>query len=219
MSRHGDAPTGPAPAGPVQLQAEALCCRFGDRVLFDHWSCRLGPGLTWVLGGEGSGKSTLLRLLAGEQHADAGALRLGAVDLQAAPQAYRSQVFLADPRTDAHDQISALDYLAGVQDRYRGFDSARVAPLIDGLGLTEHQHKPIYMLSTGSRRKVWFAAAVACGAPLTLVDEPFAGLDRRSIAFVCQVLADCAQDRDRIWVLADYEAPDQIPLAHVLTLD
>jgi hypothetical protein len=92
----------------------------------------------------------------------AGRCRLAADRVKAAgadPPAYRSQVFQADLRTDAFDQITPLAYLATVQARYPGFDASQVAALVEGLSLTEHQHKPMYMLSTGSRRKVWFAAA------------------------------------------------------------
>ena len=202
----------------MQLQVEGLSCRVAGLTLFDQWSCRVGPGITLVQGGEGRGKSTLLRLLAGQQAADAGILQIGALRLDTDPVAYRAQVYLADLRTDAFDQITPLAYLATVQARHPGFDPSQVAALMEGLSLTDHQHKPMYMLSTGSRRKVWFAAAVACGAPLTLVDEPFAALDKRSIAFVCEVLRAQGQRQDRVWVLADYEAPEGVPLAGTLDL-
>ena len=97
----------------------------------------------------------------------------------------------------------------------RRHSASQVAALMEGLSLTEHQHKPMYMLSTGSRRKVWFAAAAVCGAPLTLVDEPFAALDKRSIAFVCEVLRAAGQRQDRVWILADHEAPEGVPLAGI----
>jgi len=202
----------------MQLQVEGLACRVGGLVLFDGWSCQVGPGVTLVQGGEGRGKSTLLRLLAGSQQADAGWLQIGSRRLDADPPAYRSQVFQADLRTDAFDQITPLAYLATVQARYRGFDASQVAALVEGLSLTEHQHKPMYMLSTGSRRKVWFAAAAACGAPLTLVDEPFAALDKRSMVFVCEVLRAATRRSDRIWILADYEPPPDVPLAGTIDL-
>lgn len=202
----------------MQLLVDGLSCRVGGQVLFDRWSCQVGPGITLVQGGEGRGKSTLLRLLAGVQAADAGVLQIGSTRLEAEPDAYRAQVFLADLRTDQYDQITPLAYLATVQARYPGFAARQVAGLLEGLSLTDHQHKPMYMLSTGSRRKVWFAAAAACGAPLTLVDEPFAALDKRSIAFVCEVLRAAGQRQDRVWILADYEAPEGVPLAGTLDL-
>lgn len=202
----------------MQLQVEGLSCQVGGLQLFDRWACRLGPGIHLVQGTEGRGKSTLLRLLAGQQVADAGVLQMGALRLDTDPEAYRAQVYLADLRTDAFDQITPLAYLATVQAQYPGFAAPQVADLMEGLSLSDHQHKPMYMLSTGSRRKVWLAAAVACGAPLTLVDEPFAALDKRSIAFVCELLRAEGRRRDRVWVLADYEAPEGVPLAGTVDL-
>ena len=74
------------------------------------------------------------------------------------------------------------------------------------------------MLSTGSKRKVWLAAACASGAPLTLLDEPFAALDKTSIRCLLGVLGDAAAQPQRAWVLADYVAPPGVPLAWQLDL-
>ncbi len=44
--------------------------------------------------------------------------------------------------------------------------------------------KPFHALSTGTRRKVCMAAALASGAPLTLIDDPIAGLDKPSVTYL-----------------------------------
>ena len=75
------------------------------------------------------------------------------------------------------------------------------------------------MLSSGSRRKVWLAAAFASGAALTLVDEPFAALDQASIKVVGELLADAAGDSGRATVIAHYEAPPGLALAMTLDLN
>lgn len=205
-------------ARPYMLEVDGLSLRLGELTLFSGWSCRIGAGVTLVQGGEGTGKSTLLRLLAGAQAADAGDLRLCTVPLATRAQDYRRQVYLADPRSEAHDQISALGYLDELRAQHPHFDAQAVAALFEGLSLTEHQDKPLYMLSTGSRRKVWFAGAVVSGAPLTLVDDPFAALDRRSIACVLEVLRGMADSQARAWVLADYEAPPELALSATIDL-
>ena len=74
------------------------------------------------------------------------------------------------------------------------------------------------MLSTGTRRKLLMAAALASGAQLTLIDEPVAGLDRASIRYLCQALADTAQAPDRALVVAHYEALDGVPWRAVIEL-
>ncbi len=106
----------------------------------------------------------------------------------------------------------ARDVLQAIASAYPHFDHAGLPALLDGLGLTEHAHKPVYMLSTGSRRKLWLAGALSAHATLTLVDEPFAALDRPAIAFIVQrlhAMAGMLRERRHAWVLADYEAhPD-----------
>jgi ABC-type Mn2+/Zn2+ transport system ATPase subunit len=88
--------------------------------------------------------------------------------------------------------------------------------LVEGLGLAEHADKPLYMLSTGSKRKVWLAAAFASGAPLLLIDEPFAALDRASAACVGHWLGRAAQSTNRACVIADYQAPAGLAPCQVL---
>ncbi|MEY8877526.1 MAG: hypothetical protein AB9M60_13530, partial [Leptothrix sp. (in: b-proteobacteria)] len=66
---------------------------------------------------------------------------------------------------------------------------------------------PLFMLSTGSRRKVGLVAAAASGAALTLVDNPFAALDAPARQLWLQVLSEAAADRTRAWVVADHDVP------------
>ena len=201
----------------VILQADGLCFTYPQHALFTNWSARITAGLTLLRGDDGSGKTTLLRLLAGELPADAGALTINGVSLSAQPVEYRRQVFWLDPRTTQFDQITALEYFASLHGQYPALDTALLAELADGLALAPHLAKPLYMLSTGSKRKVWLAAAFASGAAVTLLDEPFAALDKGSINFVLELLADAAQS-ERAWVMAHYEPPAGLALAQVIEL-
>jgi len=200
------------------LRAQDLAFAYPQRRLFQGLSFELPAGLSLLRGGDGSGKTTLLRLLAGDLPSDAGTLCLRGSRLDDQPLAYRAQVFRVDHQASVQDTLTAAAHVAALSARYPGFDAARLPALIEGLGLTPHWQKPLYMLSTGSRRKVWLAGAFACGAPLTLLDEPFAALDQPSIRFVLSLLQAAATDPLRAWVLADYEAPPALPLAMTLDL-
>jgi len=171
------------------------------------FSAQLAPGVALVLGGDGRGKTTIQTLLAGELPLDAGRLQLGGVFLDEQPEAYRQQVFWIDPRSTGHDALKVTDYLQSVQRAYPGFDEAVLAEVMDGLSLGPHLHKNLFMLSTGSKRKVWLAAAAASGAQLTLLDGPFVSLDQASINFVLQLLTEAASQPTRIWLVADYVPP------------
>jgi ABC-type multidrug transport system ATPase subunit len=183
-----------------------------------NWSGEILPGVTLVQGGDGRGKSTLLRLLAGAVPADEGKLTLNGIPLKNQPDAYRQQLFWMEPRTDTFDQLTPSLYFETVRDRYPGFDADLIGPLVEGLGLEPHMGKQLFMLSTGSKRKVWLTAAFASGAAVLLLDEPFAALDAPSIAFVKEQLQGISAHAGRAAVIADYAAPSGVPLAGVIDL-
>jgi ABC-type multidrug transport system ATPase subunit len=200
------------------LHVEGLRFSYPQRALFSDWRAQIAPGVTFVRGDESTGKSTLLRLLAGALPAQAGQLQINGITLSQQPTAYAGQVFWAEPRSEVHDAITPLAYFETVRQRYPRFDSAMMHALIDGLSLTEHQHKPLYMLSPGSKRKVWLTAAFACGATVTLLDDPFAALDKVSIRHVIALLQQQALQATRVWVVAGYEVPDSVPLTGLIEL-
>jgi ABC-type multidrug transport system ATPase subunit len=177
-------------------------------------------GLTLVHGGDGAGKTTLVRLLAGQLDVQKGSLHINHTSLKDQPVAYRKLVFWVDPRSSAFDQISPQDYFSSLRVVFPQFDYAAVGAFAQGLSLVEHLHKPMYMLSTGSKRKVWLAAAFASGAALVLLDDPFAALDKPSIAFVMQLLTKAGAQSDRAFVVTSYDAAalGDLPLAATLDL-
>ncbi|MEO8390319.1 ATP-binding cassette domain-containing protein [Polaromonas sp.] len=183
-----------------------------------NWSGEIPPGVTLVQGGDGRGKSTLLRLLAGALPADAGQLRINGVALKEQPDIYRRQLFWMEPRADTFDQLTPPQYFESIRSRYPGFNAASISSLVEGLGLDEHLHKQLFMLSTGSKRKVWLAAAFASGAAVLLLDEPFAALDAPSIAFVKERLQAISAHAGRAAVIADYAAPSGVTLAGMIDL-
>lgn len=203
---------------PAILEVNDLTFRYPGRTLFSHWSASLLPGVTLVLGGDGRGKTTLLRLLAGELAADAGELSINGIKLQTDAKDYRQQVFWTEPRTDAFDQMTPAHYLNLQRSRYAGFDDDVLATCVNGLTLAPELNKQLFMLSTGSKRKVWLTAAFASGAPLTLLDMPFAALDKASIGFILALLQNAAALPARAFVVADYAAPAGVPLAGVIDL-
>lgn len=166
----------------------------------------LPTGLLAVTGGERTGKTSLLRRLCGElpalpgEAAVAGALWL---DLSLPGQ---------DPQTPPQ-------VWTALQARCPHWNADLLEQLIDELALAVHAEKQLFMLSTGSRRKVALAGLLASGAPVTCLDQPYAALDRGSIAVVRDFLAEMSDHPSRTWVVADYEADPQLPWARVLSLD
>ena len=190
----------------------------GEPALLSDWSVSIAAGVSLLHGDTGSGKSTVLRLFAGTQQAAAGRLMLAGVDLDTDPVAYRRAVSWCDPSSEAFDAVTARDCTAALRAGDAVFDATGWQALVDAFALTPHLDKPMYMLSTGSKRKVGLAAALASGRALTLLDEPTGGLDAASIKALMRALASRCGHTDRAIVVASAERLDGIPLAGVIEL-
>ena len=201
----------------------------GEPALIDHWSGSIGPGVTLLHGDTGSGKTTLLQLLAGVLQGSGLLMLAGArldpnANLKDHASAYRRQVFFGDPTTPAHDALPARACMTLLSAGDAGFSPTRWQALVEGFALAPHLDKPIYMLSTGTRRKVWLAAALASGRALVLLDEPTGGLDAGSRECLWSALRDAAQraiaspQTATLVVVASAERIDQVPLAATLEL-
>ena len=210
---------------PVRLDIQDLHFRHPGRLLWTGLNASIGPGVTLVHGDDGCGKSTLLRLLAGALPLQGGQLRLAgpdgepAIDSALQPQAWRERVFWVDPQGEVPASVSAQPariWLQSLAHSWPRFDDSMLAELTTGLKLDAHLDKAFYMLSTGTRRKVWLAGALASGATVTLLDQPFAALDRASIQLLLEVLQDASTHPTRAWVLADAVAPPGVALAGLI---
>ena len=156
---------------PALLLASRLNFSYPGLDLFQDFSARITSGVTLVRGGDGRGKTTLLNLLGGFMPARDGVLELDGMRLDSDGEAYRRQVFFIDPRTEAYDQMMPAEVFAAMAERFPRFDHSLLPALTEGLSLTPHLEKKLFMLSTGSKRKVYLAAAFAAHARLTLLDD------------------------------------------------
>lgn len=165
-------------------------------------------GVSWICGDEGTGKTTLLRLLAGDVQ-----------PLRGTVSAPEGGVFWVDLQSPAHDTTTVQACWDTLRVHYPKWDDALLQDLAEALDMQQHHDKRLNMLSTGSRRKAMVLAALASGATVTLLDQPFAALDLASIRILKEFLSEAAEHPSRTWIVADYEAPSDVPLASVLNLD
>ncbi len=169
----------------------------------------LPAGLVALTGDEGSGKTRWLCRLCGDLAPDP------ARPVGPAPHPDAVWLNLALPGQDAQTPGQVWDTL---QARCPRWDATLHADLVEALGLAPHQDKQLFMLSTGSRRKVALTGLLAAGATVTCLDQPFAALDAVSRRVLGEFLADMADHPTRTWVVADYEADPQLAWRQVIRL-
>ncbi len=180
-------------AAPVVVAAQALCFGYPGLPLWDGASHQWRAGLNLVRGGEGCGKTSLLQALAGQLPPQSGRV-------EQAQGLQDGGLFWKDPRAplpEAERQQPARDWVQAMRAAHAGWDEAAWQSHVRGLGLEPHLDKPLLALSTGSLRKLWMAAGWASGAPLLLIDEPLAALDRSAIDYVQKTLAGFAWPRQQ----------------------
>lgn len=144
-------------------------------------------GITALLGANGSGKSTLFACLLGLQPVETGRVQiLGTTPSRARRKNLISYVPQQDG-IDPHFPITVEQVVLMGRYRHMGFtrrarsaDRDATDRALERVGLTDLRKRSIGELSGGQRRRALLARAIAQGAPLMLLDEPFAGVDRGS---------------------------------------
>jgi ATPase subunit of ABC transporter with duplicated ATPase domains len=195
------------PDSPFLLQTHALSGGLGALAHIDCLSHSWTTGVHAICGDEGTGKTTLLRLLAGDLPAMSGHVT--------APQ---DGVFWVDLQGPEHDETPVQTCWDALRARYPNWSDELLQDLAEELDMNQHRNKRLNMLSTGSRRKVMVIAALASGTTVTLLDQPFAALDLKSIRVIKDFLSEAADHPGRAWIVADYEAPNDLLLASVIRL-
>mgnify|MGYP000013434906 FL=1 len=208
-----------AAADPVLLLADELVFDYPESGQLRLNGLQLRPGLTLLRSDEDSDMTTLLRGLSGAVKPRTGQVQWLLDSSPVPTTALDRLVFWVDAADRSQDKVSVSAYWQQLRRRYPRWNDAMLDELQRELGLTPHLDKALFMLSTGSRRKVVLAAAFAAGAALTLLDQPYAALDLPSRRCITRCLLDCASQAERIYVMADYEAPEDMPLSQVIDLN
>ena len=166
----------------ADLIAEDLACRRGERLVFARLSFNLPPGGALVLtGANGSGKTSLLRLVATLIAPAAGRLSWGAVAVESDLAGYRTHLHYVGHQDGIKPGLTACENLA-FWAALRGCRLRRAAPALDAalaaLGIEAVADWPCRWLSAGQRRRLALARLLVAPAPIWLLDEPTAALDR-----------------------------------------
>ena len=189
----------------VLVQADQLRAACDSGALQTPLTLGITTGLTAITGDEGAGKTLLLRLLCGLVTPASGRLR--AVD-----------ACCLDLRLPDDDEHTPQEVWQRLQAQFPKWDSTLCADLSEALHLEVHQHKPLFQLSSGSRRKVGIVASLASGATLIGLDQPWMALDMASIHVLRDFLREAATHPSRAWMVADYEADATLPWRQLIAL-
>ncbi len=150
-----------------------------DRLSFSLESGRILA----LLGPSGCGKTTTLRLIAGFEMPDEGRIAIAGQTVADAerrvhiePEARGVGVVFQDYALFPHLTVTQ-NVGFGLERSSRGDRRARVAQILDLVGLTDFAERYPHELSGGQQQRVAVARALAPEPALVLLDEPFSNLD------------------------------------------
>jgi heme exporter protein A len=201
----------------AELIGENLACRRGERLVFSGLDFRLAAGGALVLtGANGSGKSSLLRLFATLLVPAAGRLLWDGAPVQRDPARYRAALHYIGHLDAAKPALSVREML-GFWAAMRETTNPALDEALDTFGLGVRADWPCRWLSAGQRRRLALARLIAAPAPIWLLDEPSAALDRDGEARLEAAIAAHRAAGGRVAVAT--HQPLAIPDAAVIALD
>jgi heme exporter protein A len=166
---------------------------FGRRRALSHVSLTAHAGdILGLLGPNGAGKSTLIGLLATLAAPTTGEVRYGDQPARALAPALRQHIGLLAHELYLYPELSARQNLAFFAQLY-GLDPAAVVDAaLDRAGLADRADEDVHGFSRGMRQRLALERALLHRPRLALFDEPFTGLDDRSVGVVTERLRELA---------------------------
>lgn len=190
------------------IAVEAVTVHYGDVLALDAATVSIDPGqVCGLIGMNGSGKSTLFKTIMGLIRPDHGSVLING---DPPAQARKSGVIGYVPQSEDVDwafPLSVRDVVMMGRYGHQGWtrrpsraDRQTVDEALDRVELTELATRQIGTLSGGQRKRAFVARGIAQGATIMLLDEPFAGVDKRSEATISTLLRGLSAEGSTILI-------------------
>lgn len=161
------------------LKAQGLCKSYGANQVLFNLDLDIEPGKIYgLIGRNGAGKTTLLGILTGQNTKDSGTVTYGDQPVWENQAVLDQLCFSRELQPTLFSGANNLKisyYLRSAAIYYPGWDKEYAQKLLEEFGL--NPKKKISQLSKGQMSMVTILIALASRAPVTILDEPAAGLD------------------------------------------
>ena len=180
----------------LRLEARHLCKSYGDRTVVRDVSLIVEPGeVVGLLGPNGAGKTTTFYMVVGVEAPDQGTILWWGRDITHMPMHRRARkgIGYLPQESSVFRGLTVwenLMALAELQPIPRDQQVARCDKLIKDFHLDKVKGTLGMSLSGGERRRCEMARALVTSPRIMLLDEPFAGVDPKSVMEIQSLIAD-----------------------------
>jgi NitT/TauT family transport system ATP-binding protein len=192
---------------------EAVAKRFDRLAVVEPLSLTIDAGsFVSIVGPSGCGKSTLLRMVAGLEPVSAGTITVDGLDPVVARRGKRIAVVPQQPGLLPWRTVRAnASLLCQLGATTRPGDD--VDALLHEVGLADFVDALPHELSGGMQQRVALVRALALGAPLVLMDEPFAALDEITRADMRGIVNRLVEGRGVTVLLVTHSITEAVALS------
>ena len=180
------------------IEIDNVSVRYQEKLVLEEATATVPKGaICGLVGMNGAGKSTLFKAIMSVVSLTTGSVKLQGYTVSTA---LKKGVVAYVPQTEAVDwnfPVSVRDVV--MMGRY-GFmnilripkqkDRDAVEAALERVHLTDFADRQVGQLSGGQRKRVFVARALAQGASILLLDEPFAGVDAKTEASLVGLLRE-----------------------------
>lgn len=178
------------------IEIKCVTKSFESTKAVDNVDLQISEEIFGLLGPNGAGKTSTIKMITGLMRPDSGYVRLNGYDIQKNHLIAKRQFGLVLEEPFLFSRLTALEFLVLVGKLY-GMEQQnlqrRISDLLHIFELQSHANKLISALSHGMRQKVALSGALIHSPSILILDEPFTGLDPRSIYIFKQVLRNLVQ--------------------------
>lgn len=174
------------------IVAHDLVRNFGKTVAVDHLSFEVRAGEIYgLLGPNGAGKTTTVRMVGGLLPPTLGQVEVFGFDPMKQPIEVKNRIGLVPEEHILYESLTPrefFNFIVSIRQLDQWQVETRVTSLIEAFKFREYYDKPIAALSHGNRQKASIIAAIIHDPPLLVLDEPFSGLDARTVRVFKDIL-------------------------------
>ncbi len=180
----------------IRLEARNVSKRYGDRTVVRDVSLDVSPGeVVGLLGPNGAGKTTTFYMVVGVEAPDRGSIIWQGQDITRMPMHRRARqgIGYLPQESSVFRGLTVWENLlalAELQPVSKDEQVARCEKLLADFHLHKVRGTLGMSLSGGERRRCEMARALVTDPRIMLLDEPFAGVDPKSVLEIQGLIAD-----------------------------